>query len=110
MPTALLQLGCTIRCPHGGVASVTARNNRVRLGGSFALLATDGFAITGCPHTMGVSWHPCATIEWSNAATRVRVLNEPVLLESSLGHCKAADGLVQGTAQISGVQTRVRGE
>lgn len=109
MGAPILQLGCTIQCPHGGMASVINTNTRVKVGGNYALLATDTYTIAGCPFTMGTSPHPCVTIQWTAPAQRVKVNGKPVLLQTSVGLCKAADGLVQGTALISGVQTRVKG-
>ncbi|HEY44893.1 MAG TPA: hypothetical protein G4O11_13010 [Anaerolineae bacterium] len=109
MGSFILQFGCTILCPHGGVTNVVTTNSRVRVSGSFALLATDTYTITGCPFTTPAGSHPCVTIQWQNEAKRVKVSGNPVLLQTSIGLCKAADGVVQGTALITGVQTRVRG-
>jgi hypothetical protein len=105
----VLQMGCTIRCPHGGTTNVLTANRRVKVGGGFALLATDTYTIVGCPFQIGTAPHPCVTIRWLNPALRVRVERKPVLLQSTTGLCLAADGAPQGTALISGVQTRVSG-
>ena len=110
MGAYVLQLGCTIQCPHGGLTNVVTSNSRVKVGGNFALLVTDTFTITGCPFvTPGGNPHPCVTIQWQNEAKKVKVTGKPVLLQSSIGLCKAADQVVQGTAIITGFQTRVTG-
>jgi hypothetical protein len=109
MGAPILQLGCTIQCPHGGTASVINTNLRVKVGGGYALLAPDTYLIAGCPFFLGPSPHPCLTIQWMAPAQRVRVIGQPVLLQTSIGLCKAADGLVQGVALISGVQMSVKG-
>ena len=110
MGAPILQLGCTIQCPHGGRASVVNTNTRVRLSGNYALLATDTYTIAGCPFTLpSGAPHPCVTIQWTAPAQRVTVNGNHVLLQTSVGLCKAADQLVQGTALVSGVQTRVKG-
>ncbi len=109
MGTFILQLGCTIQCPHGGMTTVTTTNTKVKVNGAFALLVNDNFTIAGCPLNISGSPHPCVTIQWQNEAKKVKVSGTPVLLQSSIGLCKAADGLVQGTAIITGFQTRVKG-
>lgn len=109
MGTPILQLGCTIQCPHGGTATVSNTNIRLKVGGNYALLVTDTYTIAGCPFTVGTSPHPCVTIQWTAHAQRVKVNGNPVLLQTSVGLCKAADQLVQGTALVNGVQTRVKG-
>jgi len=109
MSAPILQLGCMIQCPHFGIASVTNTNTLVRVSGSYALLATDTYTIAGCPFPMGNQPHPCVTIQWTKPAQKVNVDGNRVLLQSSIGLCKAADGLIQGTALVTGVQNRVRG-
>ncbi len=106
---AILQMGCTIQCPHGGTVSVVPSNQKVKLDSMAALLENDTFTIAGCPFMMGSSPHPCVTIQWVAPATRVKVNGTAVLLESSVGLCKAADQMIQGPAIVSGVQTRVKG-
>lgn len=110
MGAAILQLGCTIKCPHGGTGSVVNTNTRVKVDGNFALLSTDTYTIAGCPFTLpGPKPSPCVTVQWTAEATRVKVTNKPVLLQTSVGLCKSAEQVVQGTAIVSGVQTRVKG-
>ncbi|HEX2254002.1 MAG TPA: hypothetical protein VHQ65_12100 [Thermoanaerobaculia bacterium] len=109
MAAPVLQLGCTVQCPHGGMATPVNSNTRVRLGGAFALLAADPWLVAGCPLNVAGAPHPCLTVEWSGAAQKVTVDGQPVLLATSVGLCKAGDGLVQGPALVSGAQTRVLG-
>jgi hypothetical protein len=110
MGAKILQYGCTIRCPHGATASAQTTNMRVKVGGGYALLVTDVFTIAGCPFVLpGPTPHPCMTIRWLLPAFRVRVTGKPVLLQSSIGLCLAADGIPQGVALVSGVQNQVSG-
>lgn len=110
MGAAILQLGVTIQCPHGGTGNVVNTNNRVKVGGGFALLATDTYTVAGCPFTLPVPKpSPCVLIEWQLPAQRVKVGGQPVLLETSIGLCKSPENLIQGTALMTGVQTRVKG-
>lgn len=109
MAAAILQMGCTIQCPHGGQATVVPGNSRVKVDGAFALLPTDVFLVAGCPFTLpGPTPSPCLTIEWQGEATRVTVNGTGPLLETSIGMCKAGTQAVQGPASVSGVQTRVK--
>ena len=109
MGAPVLQLGCTIKCPHGGMASVANTNTRAKVGGNYALLSTDAYTIAGCPFTVGTKPQPCVTILWQSEARRVKVAGRPVLLQTSVGLCKSAEQVVQGTALVTGVQTRVKG-
>jgi hypothetical protein len=109
MGSAILQMGCTIQCPHGGIATVIPSNIRVKVGGGFAILKTDTMIIAGCPFMIGPTPSPCISIQWLNEAKRVKVQGTPVLLESSIGLCKSAANAPQGTAIIQGVQRRVTG-
>jgi hypothetical protein len=110
MAAGILQMGCTIQCPHGGQATAVPTNSKVKVDGAFALLPTDTFTIAGCSFTLpGPSPSPCLTIQWSAEATKVKVSGTGVLLETSIGLCKAATQAPQGPATISGVQTKVKG-
>ena len=109
MGAPVLQLGCTIQCPHGGMASVVSTNTRVKVGGNYALLSTDTYTVAGCPFTVGPKVQPCVTVQWQAEAKRVKVSGTPVLLQSSVGLCKSAEQVVQGVAMVTGVQTRVKG-
>lgn len=109
MAAQVLQLGCTVQCPHGGMATPINTNARVRVDGAFALLATDAWVVAGCPLNVAGAPHPCVVVEWSGGAQRVKVGGQPVLLATSVGLCKAADQVVQGTALVSGAQTKVTG-
>lgn len=106
----ILQQGCTIMCPHGGRATVVPTNTRVKVGGGYALLPTDTYVIAGCPFTVGPKYQPCVSIQWTAPATRVKVNGTPVLMESSVGLCKSAEQIVQGTAMVQGVQRQVQGQ
>lgn len=110
MGALILDMGCTIQCPHGGQATVIPGNTRVQLGGNLALLETDTMIIGGCPFTLPSGTPmPCLTIQWTAPATRVTVNSTPVLLQSSVGLCLNAAGAPQGTAIVTGPQTKVSG-
>ncbi len=106
---AILQLGCTIQCPHGGMVSVVPTNTKVKVGGAFALLASDVFLVAGCPFVVGTVPQPCLTVEWQAPSTMFKINGQTVLLESSIGICKSPAGAPQGVAIVSGAQTNVSG-
>lgn len=108
MPAAILQVGCQIKCPHGGTCTPVTTNSTVKVDGAFALLVNDQFTIAGCAFLLPPPTpHPCMLIEWQAPAQKVTVNGSAVLLETSLGQCKAADQSVQGMAIVSAVQTKV---
>jgi hypothetical protein len=110
MAAHILQLGCTIACPHQGQASVVAGTSKTKVDGKFALLVNDTATIAGCTFTLpSGSPSPCLTIRWTGPATKTKVSGTPVLLETSVALCLNAAQAPQGTATISGVQTKVSG-
>jgi hypothetical protein len=110
MGANILDLGCTIQCPHGGQATVTPGHTKVNVGGNLALLATDTMLIGGCTFAPGGVPSPCVSIQWTGPAIRDTVNGTPVLLQTSVGLCLNAARAPQGTATVSGAQTQVRGE
>lgn len=97
-------------CPHGGQVQAVPSQAKVLLGGQPALLVSDSMVIVGCPFTVGSKYQPCVTVEWSGAATRVQINGQAPLLQTSIGLCKSVEGAPQGTAVVSGVQTKVQAE
>ncbi len=105
----ILQMGCTITCPHQGQASPVPGNTKTKVDGNFALLVSDTMTIAGCTFMIGNTPSPCLTIRWSLPAMKVKVDGTPVLLDSSVGLCLSAAQAPQGSASISGAQTKVSG-
>jgi len=105
----ILQQGAVIQCPHGGTVTAIPTNTRVLVNGAFALLVSDLFVVAGCPFVIGTTPSPCVTVEWQLPANKVTINGTAVLLESSLGLCKGPTQAAQGTALISGVQTKADG-
>jgi hypothetical protein len=103
---AILQFGCTLQCPHGAMVLVIPSQQKVLLNSQPALLPPDAASVIGCPLNISGKPQPCVTVTWSGEATRAQVNGQGVLLQSSVGLCKSAEGVVQGTVLISGVQTK----
>jgi hypothetical protein len=87
MPGFLLHVGATITCAHPpGQAQPTAPNLRVKVSNQPIVVQSTQYAIAGCALT-GTPNPPCATAQWTSAATRVRADNIPVLLRDSQSVC-----------------------
>ena len=106
---AILQQGCMIQCPHGGMVSVVCTNMKVKVGGAFALLASDVYLVAGCAFMVGPKPQPCLTVEWQMPSTMFKIGGQAVLLESSIGICKSPESAPQGVALINGAQPKVSG-
>ncbi len=110
MPGYLLDSGTTIMCPHGGQVTVVPRSARFALGGKPPLLVDDVATIAGCAFNVSGAPSPCLRVQWLMPATRVTIESSAPLLSSSIGLCVNAAGAPQGTAIVSGFQTRVQGQ
>ena len=106
----VLDAGATITCPHGGQATVVPRSTRVSLSGKPPLLVDDVATVAGCAFNVSGAPSPCLRLQWLMPATRVSVESSPVLLSSSVGMCLNAAGAPQGTALVSGFQTKVQAQ
>jgi hypothetical protein len=107
---ALLNASSVMMCPHGGQVQAITSNTTTKVGGDFALRASDSFLIAGCSFTLGTTPHPCVQVQWVESATRSKAGGDSTLTEASVGMCTAADQAVQGTVQIVFTQIRVAGE
>lgn len=100
MGARILTTGSQVQCPHGGQATLTTANVRVRAASGEALLETDIHTVSGCPFTIGNTPSPCVRIEWEAAATKLAVGGTPVLLETSVGTCYSGANAPQGVALV----------
>jgi hypothetical protein len=109
----ILTTASTIQCPHGGSVTLTTANQVVKIDSSPALLETDVHTISGCPFQIpigtGTKPSPCVTVRWSAAATKTKVNQIGVLLQTSVGLCSSAEQAPQGTAIIAQVQQSGKG-
>jgi hypothetical protein len=110
MAAYILDAGATITCPHGGRVTVAPRATRVALAGNAPLLVDDTAVISACPFTVSGAPSPCLSVQWVMPAVRVMVESSAVLLSTSVALCKNAASAPQGTALVSGFQTRVQAQ
>ena len=110
MPGYVLTSASTIQCTHGGSASVTPSNTKVMADGSPILVESDIHTVAGCSFMIGNTPSPCVQIAWSAGAAKVSVNGTAVLVQSSVGQCKAGTGAVQGVAIIANTQSKVQAQ
>lgn len=107
MPGQLLHEGITIVCPHGGSGRLTP-SSTLLVGGKKVAVAGDPTTVSGCAFNIGGTPSPCLRVEWQKPATKVKAGGKAVLLSDSVALCVNAGGAPQGTAQVSGFQTKVK--
>jgi hypothetical protein len=115
MPGFLIQVGATIKCPHGGTVNIVPVGPRVTAGGPPVALLSWAYPIAGCPFQIptpaGPKPQPCVRVQWlpPTAALRVKVAGQPVLVRSSTGLCLSAEQIPQGPPIIVQTQMRTKG-
>lgn len=107
MSRYVLNSRASIMCPHGGTVTMSPTATRVTVDGDQPLRMGDVGTIAGCPFTIGPTPSPCVRTEWMMPASRVTIEGAQALLHTSVAMCVSAAGAPQGTAIISGFQTKV---
>ncbi|MFD2180464.1 hypothetical protein [Veronia pacifica] len=104
MPGAILHVGATVMCAHGGQATPTVPNPRVMVSGQPTVLQTGPYTVAGCampPPNAGNG--PCVTAQWLTGSVRVLSMGQPFVIQTSQSICAPT-----GTPlMISVVQPRV---
>jgi hypothetical protein len=112
MPGHVLHATASVQCAHAAPAQLAATGVRLLLGGQAAALAGDKAVVTGCPFQVpagaGTKPQPCATVEWTMPAARVRSGGKAVLLNPSPSLCRSGEQIPQGPGSVLRQQTRVR--
>ena len=113
MAAPLLTTASTLMCPHGGSVTIASANASATAGGVPLALATDTYAITGCPFQIPVGPamvpHPCVKVQWLKTSLRTRVNGSFAIGLDGAGLCLAADQIPQGPVVIAQAQARVSG-
>jgi hypothetical protein len=110
MGVSILDTSCSIKCTHGGEATVTSGNKDVKAGRNCILLVSDILPINGCTFQINGVPSPCVTVVWNGGTKKMKINGTPALLDTSVGTCKNAQSADQGVAVITkGVQTNVKG-
>jgi hypothetical protein len=82
----LVQQGATVSCSHGGQASPTVANPRVRFGGAAAVALAAPWTVAGCPLPPNAGG-PCVTAMWSAGTVRVRSMGQPLVVQTGTATC-----------------------
>ena len=94
---------------HGGTASLTTSNTKMKVDSSPALLESDVHSVAGCSFTLpGPKPSPCIRIEWTAGATMCKNDGTKVLIQSSVGKCISAEGATQGLAIVAQTQMKAQ--
>lgn len=111
MPGYLLHAQTVIaNCFHGsGQVSIIATNQNVRILGQAVATFLDQSPVAGCPFTVGTKAQPCVKVGWE-AAQRIRVNGQRVILQTSSALCYNAENGPQGMPSSYVGQSRVSGE
>lgn len=86
MPGNLLHEGATVLCTHGGQATPTVTDQRVKVSGQKIVTQPPPYQIAGCS-LPPIAGGPCVTAAWITAAVRVKASGLPVLLKDSQAVC-----------------------
>lgn len=109
MPGYILTTMSQVKCMHGGTATLTTANAKLKIDGSPALLESDIHPVAGCPFTLpNGKPQPCIRIEWTAGAVTCKVDGTKVLIKASIGKCISAEGAIQGVAIIGQTQTKAK--
>jgi hypothetical protein len=110
MPSPLFHVGATAICPHGGQLTVASTNARVQVGGMPVATMGDTCTVAGCVFTVPPGKpQPCIRVQWLVPATRVLVLGQPALLQTSTGLCLSPEQIPQGPPSVVTNQPRTVG-
>jgi hypothetical protein len=109
MPGPLAHVGMVAVCPHGGLITDVPSAPRVLVSGMPVATLADQYLIAGCVFNVAGAPHPCMRVQWLAPAVRVTASLAPVILQTSVGLCLAADQAPQGPPVISATQPRVIG-
>jgi hypothetical protein len=84
----LVEQGATVMCAHGGQASPTTPNPRVKVGGKATVALSPSWTISGCanpPPNAGTG--PCTTATWSVGTVRVKSGGQPLVIADGSATC-----------------------
>jgi hypothetical protein len=99
----IVHAGAQVLCSHAGLATPTALNPRVLVGGQKTVLITMPYVVAGCALSSPPANGPCMTAQWLAGSQRVTSNGQPLVVQSSLAICAPT-----GTPLfITATQTRV---
>jgi len=106
MPGYLLHVGATVNCSHTpGIAQPMSSVSRVKVSSQPIVTQDIQYSVAGCGLSTTSSPSFCTTAKWLTGATRVKALNNPVLLKDS----QSLSPQTMSPLKVMQTQTRVKG-
>jgi len=103
MAAPVVTTSSTLMCPHGGLVQIPPASSRVRASGAPVIPTTGQGLVTGC-----ASPNPCITVQFVSGTIRAMTDHKPLVTATSVGHCLAANGALNGPVVVSGGDPRVQ--
>jgi len=108
MPVPVITVASIMLCPHNASVLATSSQADLIIDGAAALLVSDTIVVKDCPFVLDDGTpSPCVNVTWVNSASSLLVNGDPVLLQTSIGTCNSALGVVQGVVNILTASTSV---
>ncbi len=101
---SLVHQGAVVICSHGGQATPTVPNPRVKVAGQATITVAAPWTVAGCPLPPQAGG-PCVTGQWSVGTVRVKSMGQPLVVQGGVATCIPTGVPLQVTA----VQPRVVG-
>ena len=83
----LVTAGAQVLCSHAGLATPTALNPRVLVGGQSTILITTPYLVTGCALSSSPANNPCITAQWLTGSKRVTSNGQPLVIQGGTAIC-----------------------
>ena len=87
MAGLLVHAGAQVLCSHAGLATPTALNSRVLVGGQKTVLISTAYVVVGCAISSLHANSPCVTAQWLSGSQRVTSNGQSLVLQSSPAIC-----------------------
>jgi hypothetical protein len=100
----IVHAGAQVLCSHAGLATPTALNPCVLVGGQKTVLITTPYVVAGCALSSPPANGPCMTAQWLAGSLRVASNGRPLVVQGGLAICAPTGSPLI----IAATQTRVR--
>lgn len=87
MAGPIVIMSASVTCSHGGTATPATSGGRVTINGQPVVTVATSYTVASCSFYPPYGNGPCVNGQWTNAATRVKVEGQPVILLEHQGTC-----------------------
>jgi hypothetical protein len=87
MPGAILHMGATVLCAHGGQAIPTQTSPVVSVSGMPVATIAAPYSIAGCAFVPPAGNGPCVTGQWVEGSELVQSQGQPVAIMTGVSTC-----------------------